>query len=336
MITEALLKVVEGHDLSEQEMGEVMMRIMEGEADPISLGAFLTALRIKGENVNEIVGAAKVMRKKAVILTVSADPILDTCGTGGDGGNTFNISTAAAFLVSGAGITVAKHGNRAVSSRSGSADVLTCLDINIEAETYRVEQCLQQVGIGFLFAPRMHPAMKNAAEVRKKLGYRTIFNLLGPLTNPAGAHAQVIGVYDLQWTLPLAQVLKKLGSRHAFVVHGEDGLDEISLAAPTHISELKKGEINNYMIEPEQFGMQRCQAEDLKGGSPEDNATIIRNILRGEKGPKRDIVVLNAAAAIAAAGKAENLESALVLARESIDSGAALQKLTALIHVSNS
>ncbi|MEC7641784.1 MAG: anthranilate phosphoribosyltransferase [Nitrospinota bacterium] len=336
MITEALLKVVEGHDLSEQEMGEVMMRIMEGEADPISLGAFLTALRIKGENVNEIVGAAKVMRKKAVILTVSADPILDTCGTGGDGGNTFNISTAAAFLVSGAGITVAKHGNRAVSSRSGSADVLTCLDINIEAETNRVEQCLQQVGIGFLFAPRMHPAMKNAAEVRKKLGYRTIFNLLGPLTNPAGAHAQVIGVYDLQWTLPLAQVLKKMGSRHAFVVHGEDGLDEISLAAPTHISELKKGEINNYMIEPEQFGMQRCQAEDLKGGSPEDNATIIRNILRGEKGPKRDIVVLNAAAAIAAAGKAENLESALVLARESIDSGAALQKLTALIHVSNS
>lgn len=336
MIREALRKVVDGHDLSEKEMGEVMMQIMDGETDPILLGAFLTALRIKGEKVDEIVGAAKVMREKAVALTLSADPILDTCGTGGDGGNTFNISTATAFLVAGAGITVAKHGNRAVSSRSGSADVLKYLGVKIDAETYTVEQCLQQVGIGFLFAPRMHPAMKNAAEVRKTLGYRTIFNLLGPLTNPARAHAQVIGVFDLQWTFPLAQVLKNLGSRHAFVVHGDDGLDEISLAAPTHISELKKGEISNYKIEPEQFGMQRCSADDLKGGTPEENASIILDILKGKKGPQRDIVVLNAAAAITAAGMAENIESALPAASNSIDSGAALQKLIDLCRISNS
>lgn len=336
MIRDLLRRVVDGHDLSEKEMIQVMTQIMNGEADPVFLSAFLTALRIKGENVSEIVGAAKVMREKTVHLSISADPILDTCGTGGDGGNTFNISTAAAFLVAGAGITVAKHGNKAVSSRSGSADVLKCLGVNINAETYTVKKCLQQVGIGFLFAPNMHPAMKNAAEVRKKLGYRTIFNILGPLTNPVGAHAQVIGVFDLRWTFTLAKVLRTLGTRHAFVVHGDDGLDEISLTASTHVSELKQGEIINYKIEPEQFDMDRCSAEELKGGTPEVNAEIIQNILKGEKGPKRDIVVLNAAAAITASGKIDKINLALAAAKNSIDSGAALQKLTDLCYVSNS
>jgi len=335
MIANALRKVMEGHDLSGEEMGEVMARIMDGGADPIELGAFLTALRIKGESVAEIAGAAQVMRQRAVTLAVSADPILDTCGTGGDAAGTFNISTAAAFVVAGSGITVAKHGNRAVSSRSGSADVLKCLGVNIDAETYTVERCLERVGIGFLFAPRMHPAMKNAAEVRKSLGFRTIFNLLGPLTNPAGAHAQVIGVYDSRWTFPLAQVLKSLGSRHAFIVHGDDGLDEISLAAPTRVSELRKGEISNYKIEPEQFGLRRCSPDELTGGSPEDNAAIIRSILSGHRSPQRDVVVLNAAAAITAAGRTDTLQSALAVAENSIDCGAAQKKLTDLCHVSN-
>ncbi|MCH8314160.1 MAG: anthranilate phosphoribosyltransferase, partial [Nitrospinae bacterium] len=244
----ALGKVIDGIDLTEAEMVSVMNQIMEGAVGEPQLAAFLTALRMKGESVGEIVGAARVMRQKAETLHLSSDNIVDTCGTGGDGGNTFNISTASAFVVAGAGLTVAKHGNRAVSSRSGSADVLNCLGVNIEADKAVVKKCVEQVGMGFLFAPLLHGAMKHAAGVRKQLGFRTIFNLLGPLTNPAHAHAQVIGVFDRKWVSPIAHVLKDLGCRHAFVVHGEDGLDEISLMDKTSVAELLNGDIREYSI----------------------------------------------------------------------------------------
>lgn len=335
-IQSALHKVIERQDLSESEMIAVMNQIMEGGADISLMAAFLTALRMKGESVGEITGAAKAMRGKAESLKVSADPVVDTCGTGGDGAGTFNISTAAAFVVAGAGITVAKHGNRAVSSKSGSADVLKCLGVNIDADKSVVERCLEEVGIGFLFAPLMHAAMKYVIGVRRELGFRTIFNLLGPLTNPAKAHAQVIGVYDVRWTFPLACVLNELGCRRAFVVHGADGLDEITLTSHTHVSELKSGSVRNFSIHPEQLGFTHCSKADLKGGTPDENAAVIRALLEGETGPPRDIVLLNAAAAITVAGKSDSMQSALGLARQSIDSGAAYQKLKDLCQVSNS
>ena len=332
----ALGKVIDGIDLTEAEMVSVMNQIMEGAVGEPQLAAFLTALRMKGESVGEIVGAARVMRQKAETLHLSSDNIVDTCGTGGDGGNTFNISTASAFVVAGAGLTVAKHGNRAVSSRSGSADVLNCLGVNIEADKAVVEKCVEQVGMGFLFAPLMHGAMKHAAGVRKQLGFRTIFNLLGPLTNPAHAHAQVIGVFDRKWVSPLAHVLKDLGCRHAFVVHGEDGLDEISLMDVTHVAELLNGDIREYSISPEEFGLQRCSPEQVRGGSPEENAEIIKAILEDEAGPKRDIVLLNASAAIRVGGMAGSLNEGLTVARKSISSGAAKEKLQELCKVSHS
>ncbi len=335
-IQEALHKIVDGEDLAEVEMVSVMNQVMEGEAGVSQMAAFLTALRMKGECVAEITGAARVMREKAESLSVNADTIVDTCGTGGDGGNTFNISTAAAFVTAAAGITVAKHGNRAVSSRSGSADVLKCLGVNIDAEKPVVEKCLNEVGIGFLFAPKMHWAMKHAAGVRKELGFRTIFNLLGPLTNPAHAHAQVIGVFDRKWVSPIAHVLKGLGCRHAFVVHGVDGLDEISLMAETQIAELHKGQVTEYKVQPEDMGLERCSPEKVKGGSPEENAVIVREILEGNPGPKMDIVLLNASAAIRVGGKADSLKDGLDLARKSIFSGAAKQKLDDLCKVSHS
>ena len=335
-IQSALRKVVERQDLTAGEMVAVMNQIMEGGADASVMAAFLTALRMKGESVGEIVGAAKSMRGKAESLSVAADPIIDTCGTGGDGAGTFNISTAAAFVVAGAGITVAKHGNRAASSRSGSADALKCLGVNIEADKSVVERCLAQVGIGFLFAPLMHTAMKYVIEVRRELGFRTIFNLLGPLTNPAKAHVQVVGVYDAQWTFPLACVLNELGCRRAFVVHGADGLDEITLTSHTHVSELKDGSVRNFLVHPEQLGFTYCTPADLKGGTPDENAAIILAALEGQTGPKRDIILLNAAAAIYVAGKSDSIQSALGLARQSIDTGAAYQKLKGLCQVSNS
>jgi anthranilate phosphoribosyltransferase len=335
-IQEALRKVVDGRHLTEAEMTAAITEIMDGGVEPVVIGAFLTALRMKGEQACEIVGAAQAMRRKAEVLRVAAATVVDTCGTGGDGADTFNISTAAAFVVAGAGITVAKHGNRAVSSKSGSADVLKCLGVNIEAKRDKVEQCLERIGIGFLFAPMLHPAMKHAAAARKSLGFRTIFNLLGPLTNPAGAHAQVIGVYDFRWTEILARVLKDLGLRHALVVHGGDGLDEITLTTCTRVSELKNGEVRNYVIEPEQFGLKCCAPAELKGGTPEENAAIIRDILAGKPGARRDIVLLNAAAAIMAGGKAETIRDGLEMARKSVDSGAASRKLDALRQVSNS
>lgn len=333
MIRKALKKVTDGKDLLESEMEAVMSQIMNGEVEPALLGAFLTGLRMKGESTPEIAGAAKVMREKAEKILVSAEKVLDTCGTGGDGADTFNISTASAFVAAGAGVTVAKHGNKAVSSRSGSADVLAKLGVNVQASKATVEKCIQEVGIGFLFAPLLHPAMKNAVAVRKALGIRTIFNVLGPLTNPAGAQYQVIGVYDPRWLIPFAEVLKDLGSKRAFIVHGHDGLDEIALTSKTHVAELNNGQISNYDIEPKRFGLEKCHLEELKGGDSDSNAQLIRRLLDGERGPKRNVVLLNAAAGIAAI-KGLSLEEGFREAEKSIDSGSAKQKLDSLIEMS--
>ncbi|SVC16805.1 uncharacterized protein METZ01_LOCUS269659 [marine metagenome] len=334
-IQEALKKVLDKLNLKEEEMILVMTQVMEGKVEDSQLGAFLTALRMKGETVEEITGAAKVMRDKAEKIKVSQNPIIDTCGTGGDGANTFNISTTAAFVVAGCDISVAKHGNRAVSSRSGSADVLKCLGVNIEASKFTVEKCIDQIGIGFLFAPLMHGAMKHAAGVRKQLGIRTIFNLLGPLTNPAGANAQVVGIYDSSRLKQIASVLKLLGTRKAFVVHGSDGLDEITLTGETKVCELANGQISEYILKPDSFDLTACEAKDITGGTPEENADILKAILSGIKGPKRDIVLMNASAAICASDKKESLKAAMELARESIDSGSAEQKLNDLCRLSH-
>ena len=333
---EILHTVVSGKDLTEYEMMTAMTQVMEGKVIDSQFAAFLTALQLKHETVPEIVGAARVMRSKAEKVKVNASHIVDTCGTGGDGADTFNISTAVSFVVSGADITVAKHGNRAVSSKSGSADVLKCLGVNIDASLSTVERCIEEVGIGFLFAPLMHKAMKHAAKVRKELGFRTIFNLLGPLTNPAHAHGQVLGVYDSKWVIPLAEVLRDLGSRRALVVHGFDGLDEITLTSETQVSELNNDNVSNFTIDPKEFGYTLCSAKDLKGGSPEENAETIRGILQGASGPKTDIIILNAAAAIYVGGKAETIEQGILVAANSISSGAANKKLEELCRVSNS
>lgn len=323
-----------GKDMSEEEMMGAMTEVMDGKVCDAQLAAFLTALHFKNITVPEIVGAVRVMRDKGE--KVNAKDSVDTCGTGGDGADTFNISTAVAFVVAGAGVRVAKHGSRAVSGRSGSADVLKCQGVNIDASLPTVERCIEEVGIGFLFAPLMHKAMKHAAAVRKELGFRTIFNLLGPLTNPANAQAQVLGVFDSKWVTPLAEVLRDLGSRHALVVHGFDGLDEITLTGETQIAELKNGKVNNYSLDPEEFGFSLCSATDLKGAEPETNAEMMCEILKGSLGPKTDIVVLNAAAAIYVGGKADSIEKGILVARNSIESGAALKKLEELCRVSNS
>lgn len=333
MIKEGISKVVERKNLTEDEMVSVMREIMEGEATQAQIASFITALRMKGESVDEITGAARVMREKAQKVRTKASVVVDTCGTGGDESFTFNISTAAAFVAAGAGLTVAKHGNRSVSSKSGSADVLKSLGVNIEAEVERVEECLDAIGIGFLFAPMMHGAMKHAIGPRREIGIRTIFNILGPLTNPAGAQYQVLGVYRSELTEVLANVLNNLGSTRAFVVSGNDGLDEITLTTETKVSELKDGSVNTYFIKPEDFGMKRCKLFELSGGEPDDNARIIREIFKGEKGPKRDVVVLNAAAAIAAAGKSADIKDGIKLAEDSIDSGKAIEKLERLVEI---
>ncbi|MBT3516169.1 MAG: anthranilate phosphoribosyltransferase [Nitrospina sp.] len=335
-IQNALKKVLDKVDLKEVEMVSIMTQIMEGQVKDSQLGSLLTALSIKGESIEEIAGAAIVMRDKSENINVSrTETIVDTCGTGGDGANTFNISTAAAFVVAGCGLTVAKHGNKAVSSLSGSADVLRCLGVNIDADKLTVEKCLDEIGIGFLFAPMMHGAMKYAAGVRKELGFRTIFNLLGPLTNPAGANAQVIGIYDSSRLKQIASVLKLLGTRQAFVVHGSDGLDEITLTGTTNVCELVNGQVKEYTLEPENFELTACKAKDISGGTPEENANIIKNILSGEQGPKSDIVLMNASAAICAGGIAENLKVAMHLARQSIDTGSAEKKLNDLRRLSH-
>ncbi|UCD84398.1 MAG: anthranilate phosphoribosyltransferase [Deltaproteobacteria bacterium] len=336
MIKEAIAKVIEKVDLSEDEMEGTMNEIMSGEATPAQIGSLITALRMKGETVEEITGAARLMRKKAVGIRSSSQSMVDTCGTGGDQSHTFNISTASAFVVAGTGLKVAKHGNRSVSSQCGSADVLESLGVNIEAKKEVVEKCLEEIDIAFLFAPLLHGAMKYAIGPRREMGIRTIFNVLGPLTNPAQAKAQVIGVYDGKLTETLAQVLGRLGSKHAFVVHGTDGLDEITLTGETIVSELKDGKVTTYHIKPEDFGLKNCERDALLGGDKKNNAKIIQEILKGAKGPQRDIVLLNSAAAIVAGGKAKDLREGIEQAKVSIDSGAAWEKLNKLAEMSNS
>jgi anthranilate phosphoribosyltransferase len=335
MIRETIQKVVDGSDLTEQETVDTMNEIMSGEATPAQIACFITALRLKGETIEEITGAARVMREKATKIHTKHPFVVDTCGTGGDGSHTFNISTTAAFVVAGAGIPVAKHGNRSVSSSSGSADVLKALGVNIEIGPEQVGACIDDVGIGFLFAPALHGAMKYAIGPRREIGIRTIFNALGPLTNPAGAQGQVIGVYAQSLTELLANALKNLGTHHAFVVHGGDGLDEITTTTTTQVSELGGGAVKTYTLDPADFGISAAQPADLVGGTPEENAEMTAKILKGEKGPKRDIVLINAAAAIITGGKADDLKAGLAIAADSIDSGRALEKLEGLKARSN-
>lgn len=329
-IKTAINKVMNGEPLNIEEAEEVMSQIMAGEATPAQIGAYLTALRMKGETVEEITGSARAMRSLAAPVRPNTGPadLVDTCGTGGDSAGTFNISTTAAFVVAGTGQKVAKHGNRSVSSKSGSADVLAALGVNLELTPAQVAQAIDEVGIGFLFAPKLHPAMKHAIGPRRELGVRTIFNVLGPLTNPAGAQAQIIGVYDERLTEPLAQVLGELGSRGAFVVHGHGGLDELTTTGPNRVSRLQQGQVTTETLDPLDLGFARASLADLLGGTAEENASITRTILAGgENGPRRDVVVLNAAAALVAAGKAADLPAGIKLANQSLDSGAALAVL---------
>lgn len=335
MLKRSIEKLISGTELSEQETFQDFLRIMNGEVPEIQLAAYLTALRMKGETTVEITGAARAMRQKAAFIDTGAMDVLDIVGTGGDGIGTFNISTTACFAAAGAGIPVAKHGNRGVSSKSGAADVLAELGFNLDAEPAVIESCIQEYGIGFLFAQKMHPAMRFAAPVRKALGMRTIFNLLGPLTNPAGAKHHLIGVFAPEYTEIFASVLRALGSTHALVVYGTDGLDEISCEAPTRVSELKNGTIKTYELFPELLLNESFSLAETVGGSPKENAEITRRILQGEEqGAKRAIVLLNAGAAIYAADKASDLKQGIELARRSIDSGNAMKKLEELVEAS--
>jgi anthranilate phosphoribosyltransferase len=334
-IREAIEKLVNRVDLVEAETVEVMNQIMIGEATPLQVAAFLTALRMKGETVEEITGAARVMREKAHRVNVGSKMVLDTCGTGGDQKGTFNISTTAAFVLAGAGVNVAKHGNRSVSSQSGSADVLGALGVKIDAPKERVERCITEIGIGFLFAPLLHEAMKYAVQPRRDIGIRTIFNILGPLTNPAMASHQLIGIYSVQLVGVIAHVLKNLGSVRAMVVHGLEGLDEISLSGPTKIAELRDGQVKEYAIEPDEFGLKRCRVEELHGGSADQSAVIVRDVLDGKAGPTRDVVLLNSGAALYVSARATTIQDGIRLAAESIDSGKARQKLAQLVEMTN-
>jgi len=335
MIKEAIQALVFGRSLTVDEAAQVMEEIMEGEVTPAQFGAFVTALRLKGETVDEIVGLARTMRAKAIPVTIT-EPVVDTCGTGGDGLHTFNISTAAAFVAAGAGLKVAKHGNRAMSSQCGSADVLEALGVRIDLNAEQVKRCLQEVGIGFMFAPLFHPAMKYASAPRREIGIRTVFNILGPLTNPANAKAQVLGVADGVLVEKLALVLQSLGCQHALVVHGEDGLDEITVTEKTRVCELKGGRIRSYSISPKDFGLSRAGLDSLKGSSADENAALLRRILSGATGPQRDVVLMNAAAVLLAGEKTGTLRQGISLAREVIDSGQALRKLEQLIKFSQS
>jgi anthranilate phosphoribosyltransferase len=335
MIKSAINLLVSNINLSEIEMAECINEIMEGKATDAQIGAFLTALRIKGETVEEITGAARIMREKATTIK-APDGVLDTCGTGGDMSHTFNISTTTALVVAGSGVPVAKHGNRSVSSQSGSADVLEALGVKIDLSPQKVEKCLFETGFGFLFAPIFHPAMKYAVGPRREIGIRTIFNILGPITNPAGAKRQILGVFASRLTEILANVLGNLGAVDAIVVHGEDGLDEISISSRTRVSRFNNGNTKNFYIEPEDFGISRNSIEHIIGGTKEDNATITLSIINGEKGPRRDIVLINSAVALIAAGKTEDFKTALNIAKDAIDSGRTSKKLEELKRVSNS
>jgi anthranilate phosphoribosyltransferase len=333
MIREAIEAVVSGESLSMEAAAQVMNEIMSGEATPAQFGAFVTALRLKGETVDEIAGMAQVMREHSLHVQVDG-PLVDTCGTGGDGSGTFNISTAAAFVAAGAGAKVAKHGNRAMSGSSGSADVLEALGAKIDLSPASVARCINETGFGFMFAQGFHPSMRFAATPRREIGIRTVFNILGPLTNPAGAGAQVIGVADASMASKMAQVLGRLGSRRAFVVHGSDGLDEISIAGPTRIWELEEGHVIEYEISPEDAGLSRAPLNEIQASDAEASARIFRAVLEGEPGAARDIVVLNAAAALLAGELVGSLEEGVQAAAASVDSGKALQSLEAFVALS--
>jgi anthranilate phosphoribosyltransferase len=345
VIVEAIRALVERRDLTRLEAAAAMEAIMSGSATPAQVAAFLTAIRMKGETIEELIGFAEVMRIKAARVRTRGDVeaaltgtdremLIDTCGTGGDASGTFNVSTATAFVVAGAGLKVAKHGNRSVSSLCGSADVVEALGINLNLSPAKVAQCVDEVGIGFLYAPLLHVAMKHVMAVRREMGIRTVFNMLGPLTNPAGANAQVIGVYARSLVESLARVLAELGTIRAFVVHGADGLDEISTTGESWIAEVHEGVVRTRTVSPEDFGVPRATIADLRGGDREENAEIIRRVLAGEPGPKRDMVLVNAGAALVAGGRARELKEGAHEAALTIDGGAALAKLQALVDVS--
>lgn len=334
MIREAIARLIQGTDLSAEEAGEVMQEIMTGQATPSQIAGFLVALRIKQETPEEIAACARVMKAHAIKVESSCGCLMDTCGTGGDGAGTFNVSTVVAFVLAGAGVPVAKHGNRSVSSQCGSADVLEALGARIDLGPDEIAACLKEAGIGFLFAPRLHPAMKYAAVPRRELGARTIFNVLGPLTNPASATVQLLGVYDPRLTEVLANVLALLGIQSAMVVHGDGGLDEISITGPSKITSLKDGEISTYYLDPRDYGFSPADPGSLRGGSPMDNASIALDILGGRRGTKRDMVLLNAAAGLMAAGRVDSMGAGLEMAAESIDSGKAKEKLDRFVTLS--
>ena len=329
-----IAKAATGAALSREEAARGFETMMSGEATPSQMGGLLMALRVRGETIDEITGAVTAMRQKMLRVQAPADAI-DVVGTGGDASGSFNISTCAALIVAGAGVPVAKHGNRALSSRSGAADVLAALGVNIELTPEGVSRCIKQAGIGFMFAPAHHPAMKNVGPTRVELGTRTIFNLLGPLSNPAGVKRQMVGVFSRQWIEPLAQVLKNLGSESVWVVHGSDGLDEITTAGPTHVAALENGAVRTFEITPEEMGLQRVKPEALRGGEAKENAQALADVLNGKSGAFRDVAVLNAAAALVVAARAKDLKQALALAQRSIDSGEAASRLQRLVAISN-
>jgi anthranilate phosphoribosyltransferase len=328
-----LARVAAGDRLSEAEAEAAFEIIMSGDATPSQMGGLLMAMRVRGETVDEITGAARIMRSKA--LTITAPPgAIDTCGTGGDGSGTFNVSTATALILAGAGIPVAKHGNRALSSRSGSADVLTALGVNIDCDMAVVQRCLDEIGIGFLMAPRHHSATRHVAPTRVELATRTIFNLLGPLSNPAGAKRQLVGVFAPQWVVPMAEVLGRLGAEHAWVVHGS-GIDELSTAGVTTVAEFKNGRVRSFEVAPEDAGLPRATLDDIKGGEPAHNAALMRGVLDGERGPLREIVLLNAAAGLIIAERAADLCEGVAIAADTLDSGKAAEVLDRLIAETN-
>ena len=331
MFKQGLEEIIAGKDLSRETMSRMITEILSGAVTHSQVGAFMGALSTKGETFEELIGAARAMRRKATRIQTTSPVVLDTCGTGGDGTNTFNISTTTAFVVAGCGVTVAKHGNRSVSSQCGSADLLEALGVNLNLDPEMVEEGLCDIHIGFLFAPLYHGAMKFAATARKEVGIRSVFNMLGPLTNPAGANCQLLGVYAPELTEMFAQALQGMGTRRAFIVHGHDGLDEISLCAPTRISELNEGNIKTYDLSPDHYFSRTADLKDLAGGTPSENAAIALGILKGEKGPRRDVVLLNAGAALVVAGEAVDITEGIRLAGEAIDSGAAEDKLQQLI-----
>ncbi len=334
-IKQAISNIVDRHDLSADDMRGVMKQIMTGGATPIQIGGFLAALRTKGETVDEIVAAARVMRELAMRIDVSPEHLVDTCGTGGDGSSTFNVSTASAFVVAAGGGRVAKHGNRSMSSNSGSADVLEALGVKLDISPERVAACIEEINVGFLFAPSYHSAARYAAAPRAELGTRTLFNLLGPLTNPAGAPHQLMGVFAARWVEPLAKVLRELGSKHVLLVHSEDGLDELSIAAPSHVAELLDGQVHTFTFNPEDVGIERQSLDPLRVDSPQESAQMIKAVFAGQKGPAADMVALNAGAALYAADITSSLPEGVDLAREILGNGSAQVVLDALIEMTS-